>query len=103
MGFYSCVYHIHVHIAAHLVLEDDDVLQAHDLLATHQVPQQKSAPTVAELPKRLKPGRYRGQMLGGLGLWAGFVACKRVAKNQELAALTTRIAFIVIQCPASLF
>ena len=38
LGFYCCVYHIHVHIAAHLVLEDDDVLQAHDLLATHQVP-----------------------------------------------------------------
>jgi len=39
----------------------------------------KSARTAAELPNRLKPRRYRGQMLGGLGLWAGFVACKRVA------------------------
>ena len=83
----AIVYHIHVHVAAHLVLEDDDVLQAHDLLATHQVPQKNPREQRQSFPNHLTPRRYRGQMLGGLGLWAGFVACDRVAEFKSLPPL----------------
>ena len=102
LGFYCCVYHIHVHIAAPLVLEDDDVLQAHDLLATHQVPKKiRANGGRASQPIEAKAlPRPNARRSGAVGRFRCLQTCGR---NQELAALTIRIAFIVIQFPASLF
>ena len=103
LGFYNCVHHVPGPtslLTAHLVLENDDVLQAHNLLASQQVPRPREGWCGASQLPDWNQGATAAKCSE---VWGCGQVSLPAGRNQELAAFSIWDAFLVLQFSAYLF